>query len=210
MQVNTIMVSTDKYVNSLRKWAQFSLFTTSYAPLFALIILKQFHNNIDFFYWGGFDLESILCLVEKFGLSTLLFLIGSYGLYGANKTLKNVEKRAINGFPVIISEVKNKSSESINYIATYIIPFAFQTFDTWFDLVSILVILIIIYSIFINSTLLLINPLLSFKYGLYEIEFLEDKKTKTGMVITKDKFLVENENVKLYAIGHKMYYAIKN
>jgi len=200
----------DKYVNSLRKWAQFSLFVTSYAPLFALISLKQLHNNKEFLNWGGFNIEAIFCFLEKFGLSFLLLIIGSYGLYGAKMTFKNIQKRATNGFPVTVSEVKNKNSESINYIATYIIPFAFQTFDSWFELISILAIILIIYRIFINSTLLLVNPLLSFKYGLYEIEFIENGKIKSGMIITTDKFLVENENIRLYAIGHKMYYAIKN
>ena len=203
------MNSTDKHVNSLRKWAQFSLFTTSYIPLFALIILKQLYNNQKFLNWDGITIVSIMNFLEKFGLSTLLLLVGTYGLYGANKTFKNIRKRAINGFPVYVTEVKNKNSESINYIATYIIPFAFQSFDSWFDLISILVILIIIYSIFINSSLILVNPMLSYKYGLYEIEYKENDAIRTGMVIIKDKFLVENENIRLYTIGHKMFYAIK-
>lgn len=200
----------DKHVNSLRKWAQFSLFVTSYTPLFALISLKQVHNNKAFLNWGGFNIEAMFCFLEKYGLSFLLIIIGSYGLYGAKMTLENIKKRATNGFPVTVSEVKNKNSESINYIATYIIPFAFQAFDSWFELISILAIILIIYRIFINSTLLLVNPLLSFKYGLYEIEFIESGKIKSGMILTTDKYLVENENIRLYAIGHKMYYAIKN
>lgn len=200
----------NKHINSLQSWAQFSLFITSYAPLFALIVLKQLYTNSAFLSWGGFSIKSIVCFFEKFGLSAVLILIGTFGLYGAKQTIKNIKGRAINGFPVKVADVKNKNSESVNYIATYIIPFAFQSFGSWFELVAILVIVVIIYRIFVNSTLILVNPILSLKYGLYEIEYLEGEKTKSAMVLSEDKFLVENENIKIYPIGHKMFYAINS
>ncbi|MEI7502814.1 MAG: hypothetical protein WCJ61_05985 [Paludibacter sp.] len=204
------MQSNDEYVNSLNKSAQFALFMTSYAPLFLLLIIKQCDNNGAYFHWGGLSIAAGICFVEKFGLSTLLFLVGCYGLLGAKCTLQNIHKNASNGFPVRVTDVKNKNSESVNYIATYVIPFAFQAFDSWVELVSILGIIAIIYRIFIHSSLLLVNPLLSFHYGLFEIEFKEGNVIRNGMVITKIKYLSENESIRLYTIGHKMYYAIKN
>jgi hypothetical protein len=89
--------------------------------------------------------------------------------------------------------------------------------NNWFDLLSILFLILIIYRIYINSSLILINPILGFKYSLYEIEYLEKESSmkedlvkeifRTGYVITRDRFLQEDEKIKLYEIGHKMYYS---
>lgn len=203
------MSISNKNNNSLKGGAQFSLFITSYAPLFGLIILKQIHSNYTFLSWGGFSFETAICFVEKFGLSVILLLISVCGLYGAYKTLKRVDKLTMNnGIPYCITDIKNKNSEAINYIATYIIPFAFQQFSSWFDSVVVLIVILIIYRIYINSSLILVNPLLNIKYGLYDIEFKEKESIRKGLIVCKDKFLTEDENVKLYQIGHKMYYAI--
>lgn len=217
------MTDKNKYVNSLRKQAQFSLFITSYAPLFALIILKQLYTNGEFLYWGGISIDSIICFVEKFGLSSILFIVGIYGLWGVNKTMKKIRSRSKDGTPVDVVDVKNKNSESVNYIATYIIPFAFQSFGSWFELIAIIAIILIIYRIFINSSLLLVNPLLSLKYGLYEIKYTEKgrkenkddenndpQNIKNAMMLTENKFIVEKDSIIIYPIGHKMFYAKNN
>lgn len=196
-----------KKINNLQSQAQFSLFVTSYLPLFILIIFKQFYTNFDNLNWGGISFKSINYFLENFGLSTILIIIGTYGYIGAILTFKNIEKASTNGFPSKIIDVKNKNSEAISYIATYIFPFAFQKFDSWFELISILFIILIIYRIYINSSLLLINPIMNLKYAIYDFEFEENGKNKNGMIITTNKFLQEEDNVKLYQIGNKMYYS---
>ena len=113
-----------RIANNLERKAQFALFVTSYLPLFILIIFKQIYKNFLYLKWGGFDLTSINLFIEKFGLSIILSFVSIYGYYGAMKTLKNIHKSAENGFPVKITDIENKNSESIGYIATYIIPFA--------------------------------------------------------------------------------------
>ncbi len=199
-----------KYINSLEESSQKALFLTSYLPLFILIILKQIYTNATYLSYGEITLKSIICLIENFGLSIMLIILTAYGIIGTFFTFKNLEKVATNGFPVKVTNVKNKNSESINYIATYIIPFAFQNFNSWLELVSTILIIYVIYRIYINSNLLLINPTLSFWFGIYDIEYSESDKTKNGIIITKEKYLIEEENIRLYDIGHKMYYAIKN
>jgi len=198
-----------RIANNLEQKAQFALFVTSYLPLFVLIIFKQIYTNISFFNWGGFNLSSFNLLMEKFGLSIILFLVSSYGYYGAIKTLSNIHKASDNGFPVIITDIKNKNSDSIGYIATYIIPFAFQNFDNWLELISVCFIIYIIYRVYINSSLLLINPVLNLRYSIFEFEFKENDKSKNGILISKNNELQEDDNVKLYSIGNKMYYSKK-
>lgn len=204
------MKKNEKYINSLEEPSQKALFLTSYLPLFVLIILKQVYSNSLYLNYGGLSIESFLCLLEKFGLSIMLTILVIYGAIGTFFTFKNIEKVATNGFPVKVTNVKNKNSESINYIATYIIPFAFQNFNSWLELVSTVLIIYVIYRIYINSNLLLINPTLSFWFGIYDIEYSETERPKGGIIITREKYLIEEENIRLYDIGHKMYYAIKN
>jgi len=197
-------------INNLHGIAQFALFVTSYFPLFALIIIRQVSENSEFLHYCGFDWTSIKVFTSKFGLSAILSIVSIIGLFGYWKTLGNIEEVAENGRPVKIKDVKNKNSEAIGYIATYIIPFLFQSFSGWYECVSVLFLLGIIYRIYINSSLLLINPILSFRFSIYEIEYKDGDKEKNGLIISRDKYLQDEADIKIYEIGHKLYFAINN
>jgi hypothetical protein len=193
--------------NRLHGIAQFSLFATSYLPLFILLIGKQINNNYECLNYGGIDNVSLMLFITKFGLSFILSIIAILGYLGFALTIKNLEKDSDNGFKIRIADVKNKNSESISYIATYIIPFAFLDLSGLFDLFSILFLILIIYRIYINSNLILINPVLNIRYALYEVEYIEDENKRTCFIISKEKYLQESEEIKIYEIGHKMYYS---
>ena len=60
-------------------------------------------------------------------ISVFLCLIG---LIGSIILLNKVRKDAVNGDNVIVERVNNRNSESIGYIATYIVPFLFQDFNS--------------------------------------------------------------------------------
>lgn len=195
-------------VNRLHGIAQFVLFITSYVPLFFLICLKQIYENNNFLNWGGFNCEAFILYIQKFALSSLLIIISIAGIWGCKILFKNLEKDSKNGDNVMITNINNKNSESIGYIATYIVPFLFQSFNSWYEIIAILFLMIIIYRIYINSNLLLINPLLSFRYSIFEIEFeKQNKKTSNGLIIIKDKFLDNESIIKIYPIGYKLYFA---
>lgn len=149
-----------------------------------------------------------MLMLSKFGLSAVLILITIVGLFGYYHTMRNIGDIAKNGTPVRVLDVKNKNSDSIGYIATYIIPFLFEDFAGWYECFAITFLLFIIYRIYINSSLILINPLLSFSYGLYDIEYLYNNKHYNALIITKNKNLLEDTNIKIYEIGQKMYFAI--
>jgi hypothetical protein len=197
-------------VNNLQNIAQFVLFITSYIPLFLLVVFKQIFDNFAFLVWGGFNWSAILLCIEKFGLSMILTVIVTIGYYGYLITFDNLEKVATNGDNVTVLNVNNKNSESVGYIATYIIPFLFQGFNGWYELLAFAFMMLIIYRIYINSNLILINPVLSFKYSIYEIEYQQQNgKFKNGLVISKNKYLEEDCIIKLYEIGFKLFY-VKN
>lgn len=197
-------------INNLHGIAQFALFVTSYLPLFVLIVFRQISENSGFLSYGGFALASIQLFVYKFGLSIILIIVSIVGLFGYWQTLGNIEEVAKNGYPITVKDVKNKNSEAIGYIATYIIPFLFQSFSGWYECFSVLFLLVIIYRIYINSSLLLINPVLSIRFSIYEIVYLEGSKEKNGLVISRDKYLQDESDIKIYEIGHKLYFAIDN
>ena len=204
------MPKTSKNINSLKGIARFVLFATSYIPLFILIACKQISENISFLSWGGFTFESIAICIQKFGLSILSILISVIGYVGYRLTFKNLERVSPNGDNVTILRIDNKNSESIGYIATYIVAFLFQSFNGWYEPFALIFLMIIIYRIYINSSLLLINPILGFKYSLFKIEYkTRNDKTKSGLIIIKDKYLEEDAVVKIYEIGFKSYYAVK-
>lgn len=197
-------------INNLHGLAQFTLFISSYLPLFFLIIVRQITENFKFLHFGGFSIFGFEIFSTKFLLSFILIFFSIVGLFGYWQTLRNIEEVAKNGFPVKVLDVKNKNSESIGYIATYIIPFLFQSFNGWYECFSVLFLMMIIYRIYINSSLILINPLLSFKFAIYEIEYLELNKSKNGLIISRNKYLQDDANIKIYEIGHKLYFATDN
>ncbi len=187
--------------------ATFVLFVTSYLPLFLLIIFKQVVTNSEYLTFGGFSADAIICFATKFGISFILGIIGLFGYWGYRNTIKNIENISDNGYPVLVEEVNNKNSESIGYMATYIIPFLFENFTGWFESISILFLLTIIYRIYINSSLILVNPVLNINYSIYEIEYKLDHRIRKGMIITRDKNLQEETQIKIYEIGHKLFFS---
>jgi len=111
-----------------------------------------------------------------------------------------------NGFPQIVKEVYNKKAETIGYIATYIIPFVFQTLDTSFEYIALLLFLGLIFSIYRDSVLLTINPILCLFYSTYEVKYEENGIAKNGILIIDEYDLVEEDKVIMYKIGKMLYF----
>jgi hypothetical protein len=195
-------------VYQLRSMAKAALFVSSYLPLFTLLVLRQLSENYKFLHWGGFSGRSFVLFLYKFGLSTVLIILaGSLGIIGLRILLNNMKRNVKNGSSVVLTEMENKNSEAVAYIGTYIIPFLFQKYGDFYELVAIIFLLFIIYRVYINSNLLLINPILSLRYGLYQIRY-DDRSgvLKSGMVILKNKCLEESDTIKIYPIGHKLFF----
>ena len=122
----------------------------------------------------------------------------------------NLKETAKNGNHVLIKNISNRNSESVGYIATYIIPFMFQGFSTTYEIFAIFFLLVIIYRIYINSNLLLINPILGFKYSISEIAYEEQNgKQKNGLIIIENYQIDEDSTIKIYPVGFKLFYAIR-
>lgn len=186
--------------------AKFALFATSYSPLFLLIIVKQVYDNYSFLHFGGLNSDALTCFFSKFFVATVLIGVILFGFIGCYILLSNLKKKR-GGDYVTITNVNNRNSESVGYIATYIIPFVFQDFGSLYEIFSITFLLFVIYTSYVNSNMLLINPILNiFKYSLFEICYVQNNIEKSGLVITKDPAIKEGDDIKISAIGFKLYY----
>ncbi|MFI3297562.1 MAG: hypothetical protein R3Y59_08045 [bacterium] len=201
------MVKQWRYTNEFNGVAKFMLFLSSYAPLFFLIGFKQIYTNRLFLHWGGFSWDSVSIWFENFALATVLIIVALVGIFGVILIFRKLSKDSVNGNNVTVVSVGNKNSESIGYIATYIVPFLFENFNSMYELIALSILLLIIYNIYVNSSLLLVNPILNFNYSIYEITYKLGDKERTGLLISKKCHMIyEEDKIKIYEIGYKLYY----
>lgn len=195
----------------LKVSARLTLFLVSYIPLFLIMVFSQFYKYKGYLNYGGFNKDSILIFIKYFGAASVLILLSLYGIVGLIRLFKNIDRRTTtNGRTIKIIDIENKNSESISYLFTYIIPFVFQDLSNMIDLFSVSMLLIVTFLIYSNSSMLLINPTISIKYSIYMIEYknASSDKIKKGMILSKNRFLEEDDLVKIRKIGHKLFYAI--
>lgn len=196
--------------NGLRKGALLSLYVTSYIPLFLIVIIKQLSVNWNFLCWAGLSREAISCFLSHFGMSIFLIFVSVLGVTGMTILLRNFNRNLRNGSVVVVRKINNRNSEVIGYIATYIVPFLSSDFSSLMDCVIFIIVMVLIYMIYVNSTMIMINPLLSLKYSLLEIEYTligdSSNTTHDALIITKTKDYKENVSYDIYQIGFKLYY----
>ncbi|EKP0261863.1 hypothetical protein JFQ93_003169 [Aeromonas sobria] len=197
----------------LKTGARLTLFLVSYLPLFIIMSFAQLYKYKDFLHWGGFEPDALKNFIVYFGAISVLGVLSLFGIVGLLLLFKNVKRRAeTSGTLVTILDIENKNSESISYLFTYIIPFVFQDLSELTNVVSVSILLVVTFLIYSNSSMLLINPTISIKYSLYMTEYKthsSDKKMK-GMIISKNRFLEEDDQVKIKKIGHKLFFAVDN
>jgi len=201
----------DRQAN-LKTGARFTLFIVSYLPLFGIMAFSQLYTYRQYLNWGGFNEDNIYQFVEYFGAVSVLIILSLVGLVGLLFLLKNMDRRTeTNGDLITVVDIENKNSESISYLFTYLIPFVFQDLSLLVNVVSVSVLLIVTFLIYSNSSMLLINPTISIKYSLYMIEYNEASSTKTkkGMILSKNRFLEEDDQIKIKKLGHKLFYAVE-
>ncbi|MFN8366128.1 MAG: hypothetical protein U0Y96_02675 [Candidatus Kapaibacterium sp.] len=195
--------------------ARLALFSLSYTPMFVLVILKQvlatrkendaamfhhlFANWYSSLFFGGMMLLSI------FGfLGTIMFIKNMKSDLHASSTLCTV------------IDVKDKTSEAIGYIATYVIPFLFVDFNDAFSIVGIsILLLVIIAPLYVRSTLLVINPLLNLWGHLNDVTLTDSTVDKDGKPVLKTVILLsptgyfrKGDNVRITSIqqSNHIYY----
>lgn len=196
----------------LKSGARLTLFLVSYLPLFFIMIFSQLYKYKSHLNWGGLNFDAFANFIVYFGAVFVLVCMSIFGIVGLYFLLKNVERRTeTSGQRVKILDIENKNSESISYLFTYLIPFVFQDLSSLTNVFAVSVLLVVTFLIYSNSSMLLINPTISMRYSLYMTEYIDlsKKKKKKGMILSKNKFLEENDEIKIKTIGHKLFYAVE-
>ena len=196
-------------VNSMIGMAPLVLFLSSYAPLFLLIAIRQFIPNLEHLVWGGVNLDAFVNMIRYFGMSIICSFLALFGLFGTFLTFRNLDNNVENGNNVKILEISSMNDEPLAYVATYIIPIMFNDYSNVTDNITILCIFYIVYKLYIRSKLILVNPLLSMKYSIFNIKYNDGKVLRQGILISKDNFIEEDDMVKLYNVGYQLYYGYK-
>ncbi|MDI3270839.1 hypothetical protein [Pseudomonas sp. AL03] len=196
--------------HGLTRLGKLTLFLVSYIPLFLIIIFQQFYKNSDYLSFGGFNSDAWMNFAKKFGVATTLIIISVLAVIFLMILLQNLLERAEESGEISkVVDVENKNSESIAYLFTYIIPFVFQDPADPAQLIPIITLMCVTYTIYVNSSMILINPTLSFWYSLYhvEVENLAGAKKKI-IILTKEKFMEEGDLLKMKRIAHRLYFGI--
>jgi hypothetical protein len=106
--------------------------------------------------------------------------------------------------PKKIIKIENQSSETLSFLATYIIPLACLDMDKDRSLPMLILILILIGWIYIKTNLFYTNPTLSILgFHVYKID---TEKTPEIIVVTKSNLDINN-NILIRKIDQNLYFA---
>lgn len=143
----------------MRGWVKWVLFGSSYTPFFLILLLRDisWKEGLPRFglpFFDGFLIAVIL-------LSNGILLLHMWKSSGIKSNLNRQ-----------VEQVTSRTGESLNYIATYIIPFL--NFETTKDLLPLLILMIVIGILYVSSDLFYTNPMLAmFGYRIYEVALKE-------------------------------------
>ena len=196
-------------INRLVGLAPIVLFLSSYVPLFVLIIVRQTLSNLEYLTWGGITVESIVCMIRYFGMSVVCLIMTFFGLIGTWLVFDNLNRRVESGHIFKIEELSSMNDEPLAYIATYIIPLSFGDYNNLTDCLTVICVFYIVYRLYIRSKLILVNPILSLKYSIYDVKFKDGDIPRQGILISSDNDILENDQVKMYNVGHQLFFGYK-
>jgi hypothetical protein len=178
------------------------LFGSSYTPLFAIFLIRNFEPKIGRFTQSIGDLfQGIYYSFQAPFFSLILIAV----ILSSNITLWLLlrESKKIGSKSYTVSKSKEKTSDALNYIVTYIIPFFSFNSSKLVDLISLSILLLVIAFVYINSNLIYINPMLSFMgYRIYEVEV---NMQLVIVIITSKIRLKKNSQVNLVELTEDIY-----
>lgn len=195
--------------NSLSGLAVLSLFLTSYIPLFVLIIMRQSYDTYDLLMQGKICLDNFNKIIIYFGMSILCFLLAAVGIIGSLIVFKNLHNRAQNGHTYRVKEISGMNDESLAYMSTYIVPLLFEDYSKLVNIIIFVVLFCVMYRLYVNSKLILVNPILSIWYSIYCVSYLDGDIQRKGIFISSDVDILEDDKVKMYNVGHQLFIGYK-
>lgn len=196
----------------LKKGSIFAMFCLSYIPLFFLVSVRIVQSKIEKLQFADLDWNSFLFFVSEFWFVILLTLFTIYSIIGTKLTFRNIRKNLSNGDPILIKSLEPKNEESLSYLATYVIPLISSDKIGYYEYILFGVLFFMYYKLYSNSNMILINPVLNIKYGLFSVEYCHTKDEtviKKALIISNQKWIEEGEKLYFLKLSHRLYYAYK-
>lgn len=137
-----------------------------------------------------------------------LLLLSLVGVLGLILTIRNMKRRVFkDGFTGKILEIENKNSDVILYLFTYLALLSFSDMSKTDNVVILATFLIIAYRIYVNSNMLIVNPILGFfKYSIYQVSYEKNGVKKKGMIITSSIDVNINICLNMLDLDNNLFY----
>ena len=151
-----------------RLWLALIIFLSAYAPLALLFAIRDFSTDTK-----GFDHPTFVYVSLSVGFLSVALLF---------KTMSFLAGQ----FLVKVNRISLRSSDLVNYSIPYLISFFSVDFGELQDVLALLLFMTLLFLLTLKTQSIFINPVLAFRgWGLYEVEFEESGKTKTGVFLSK-------------------------
>jgi fatty-acid desaturase len=104
---------------------------------------------------------------------------------------------------VTVARARQRDSDAIAYVATYVVPFATLGVSDWRSRAALLLFLALIAVLYIRAHLFYVNPLLSIVgYRLFEVETGSDQLL---LVVTRRSFLAAGAELDVRTLSDYVY-----
>lgn len=188
---------------------KYLLFGSAYSPLFTLILLHTLPsiNLADLFPANIFDILRIGNLLLPLLLSFIPIICAWF--FGKYLYRRSAETTGIRYF--YVKQYEDKTQEVLSYIIPYIISLMTVSILDLNSILSIIVLLVLLYPIYANSSMIYINPVLALMgYRLYNVtvEHPEPENSNHGlniMLITRRKKIQNDTLISLHDISTGIY-----
>lgn len=162
------------------------LFLSSYFPLFLII--------------------GILVFPKSHVAAVVIFVLDVCFVAALVLYLRSCQRRHQRSF-IKVRDYRQRDSEAMSYIASYIVPFASFSLDIIPQILALAVFLAALLVLYVNSNMIYINPMLNFLgYHLYEIEVEHSDHSHYYLA---RKRLVRGETIHYVHISHDVLLELK-
>lgn len=187
----------------MRGWTKVLLFLSSYAPMFMILYVRGLSPSAATLY-GAQGIG--VCSGTPLWFSILMIALTVLPFAFLYAVLRITSKAA--GTEVSNVTATSRSEETLSYVVTYIIPFLTFEPSSPQDIVSIAILLLTLGSIYVNSSMLYINPTLSLLgYGVYRVDGLGS--TTPAMLISKRGSELRNARIYVACITDNIFLEVK-
>lgn len=156
----------------INKFSKFVFFYLAYLPLFIILLVLNIDISLTLLYW----------VIGIVFVCFLLFI----------PLMKSIKSIAPSKEEVEI--VTNNNAEVLGFIFTYIFPFLI-TFTSLNSIIAFAILIVMVFVIYIDTSLFSVNPLLKviFGYNIYEVSF----KSRKFFLLSKNKYFNDKVTLKI-------------